>query len=260
VEALDAIALGLLAGLFLLGTYRFIRTGVMLYADVPLSFYFLAALVIMGVYDSAERNSLGLLALAGFAAACAAWTKNEGLLFLLCVLASRPVVCWMNNRSRDIFREIPSCLVGAAPVLMVIVIFKFTISMENDLVKGQSRDTIWLRLFDASRVVLIIRGFLVELWQMGTISLFVAGLSLIFLGSSPTRPRRTITGLVSVLLLMLAGYFLAYLSTPYNLAIYINHSMDRVLIQLLPSVLLLLFLYLDDPVAESLRRGQRGPY
>ena len=61
----------------LLGTVFYLIRGASLYADVPLSFFFLAALLLLALYDAGQRSSPGLLVLAGLAAALAAWTGTK---------------------------------------------------------------------------------------------------------------------------------------------------------------------------------------
>ncbi|MCL2670173.1 MAG: glycosyltransferase family 39 protein, partial [Syntrophaceae bacterium] len=77
---------GLLAGLLLLGTPFFIAMGAAQFADVPLAFFILATVTILTWQQRSVRP--GALALAGLAAGLAAWTKNEGLLFILVVAGS----------------------------------------------------------------------------------------------------------------------------------------------------------------------------
>ncbi len=256
VSRFRGLSQGLLGGLLLLGTYKFMRNGAMLNADVPLSFYILATIVIISVYDSGRWTAPGLLVLAGVSAASAAWTKNEGMLFLVTVLASRTLVCWINHRRRKILREIGLCLVGVVPLLILILSFRYPSPTGNDLFVGQTWGTIKSRLFDFSRVGLIVYGFVEHLWYLGTMSLVVAALAVTFLGYSPSRAPHTIAGVVSVVLLMIAGYFLVYLVTPWDLAFHLFHSTDRLLIHLWPSMLFGLFLYLGDPVAATVPQGQ----
>ena len=59
------------------------------YADGPLAFFYLATLVLLCLADREREGGHGLLALAGLACGMAAWTKNEGLLFMACVLLAR---------------------------------------------------------------------------------------------------------------------------------------------------------------------------
>ena len=98
---------GLLAGAVLLGTKAFVMLGAAQYADVPLAFFILATVLLLGLDDAAEQSSPGLVLLAGFCAGLAAWTKNEGLLFLVVMLAARCLVAWRQNGGRH--SDWPTC-------------------------------------------------------------------------------------------------------------------------------------------------------
>jgi hypothetical protein len=73
----------LLAGIVLIGTPFYIGHTISQSADIPLSLYFLTTLAFLCFYWNTAPAEPRFLALAGFAAGCAAWTKNEGLLFAL---------------------------------------------------------------------------------------------------------------------------------------------------------------------------------
>src|SRR5208283_841176 len=73
---------GLLAGLILLGTPFLIGLGASQYADVPLSFFFVATVALLFLHAESP-SQMHFLILAGMAAAFSAWTKNEGILFLM---------------------------------------------------------------------------------------------------------------------------------------------------------------------------------
>ena len=75
-----------LAVIVLAGTPFFIGHAAAQYADVPLAFFYLATLVLLCLAERESAGGRGLLALAGLACGMAAWTKNEGLLFMICVL------------------------------------------------------------------------------------------------------------------------------------------------------------------------------
>jgi len=59
---------GLLAGLMLLGTPSFLRQGVSQYADIPLSFFLLAAIALLVLADRVPESNFSLLVLSGFMA------------------------------------------------------------------------------------------------------------------------------------------------------------------------------------------------
>ncbi len=71
----------MLGGLILLGTATFLEHSAFQYADVPLGFYYLAALATFFLANNANPGRGQSVILTGLALGCAAWTKEEGLLF-----------------------------------------------------------------------------------------------------------------------------------------------------------------------------------
>lgn len=73
---------GLLAGLTVMTGFTYVSQTMWQYSDIPLAYYYLAAVALAALaWKAEERRKPLLLVLAGYAAGCAAWTKNEGLLF-----------------------------------------------------------------------------------------------------------------------------------------------------------------------------------
>jgi hypothetical protein len=109
VARLRSSSQGLLAGMTLLGIVSFLRHGAWQYADVQVAFYMFSAVLPLAVYDAARysippeggtTNGRGLLALSGVMAGMAAWTKNEGLMFLVALAIARCIVAWRPGRSK----------------------------------------------------------------------------------------------------------------------------------------------------------------
>jgi hypothetical protein len=57
---------------------------------------------------------------------------------------------------------------------------------------------------------------------------------------------------IYIILLMLAGYFLVYVITPYDLEWHLNTSLSRLFVQLWPSFLFCFFLKVEGPDKEQL--------
>lgn len=118
-------AAAMMAAIALFSTPFFIEQGADQYADIPLSFFFLATVVLLCFFDDhcpAERprddqpasdlqrsgrssqtapaSSSRLLVLAGLAAGFAAWMKNEGLLFLCAIVLARVAILIRRRQSR----------------------------------------------------------------------------------------------------------------------------------------------------------------
>ena len=77
----------------------------------------------------------------------------------------------------------------------------------------------------------------------------VLPLCVLLLGRAPNRTAggRGLPGAMIVLSLQLAGYFLTYLLSPWDLHWHLASSADRLLLQLCPLGLLVLFLWLATP-------------
>ena len=194
---------GLLAGAVLLGTKAFVMLGAAQYADVPLAFFILASVLLLALDDAAEQSSPGLVLLAGLCAGLAAWTKNEGLLFLVvmlfCAMSRGVAATW---RPAGDWPTCPSAGRGCAGAGGCDS-FKLSLATSNDLVSGQSWQASLTRLTDASRYWLIVKALVDNVLALGKAYVFVLPLCFLLLGRSPRRPRAALLGILSVLLLML---------------------------------------------------------
>lgn len=240
--ALGAREKALLAGIVLLGTNSFIRLGGAQYADVPIGFFFLASVLLLCM---ADRLPSSATALAGISAGLAAWTKNEGVLFFLLVLIAMK---W-NKQAVGTF------LKGASCVLAVLVTFKLRLAGPNYL--AQSSGAVLLRdVTDPSRYLSIAAGYAYELTHFGgqRLNPLIPLAALLFLPGLRANPG--IRSGVFVLSAMCAGVSLAYLISPFDLSWQIAWSLDRLLLQLWPSALLICFYRSEFPVALSATRSE----
>jgi hypothetical protein len=241
---------GWLAGLALLGSVAFLQHGASLYADVPLSFFFLAALLLLAIHDSEGNSSPRLLVLAGLAAASAAWTKNEGLLFLAAVLVVRALAACRRGGVHAMLGELGSLLTGAAPVLAVVLLFKASVKTQNDIVAGQDWKTIIPSPADIGRIGMILKGFAGGFWHVGKALWIIFFLGFAMLGRDGNRCTPALARLLAVVALMLGGYICIYLRTPYDLAWHLETSVDRLVLHLWPSLLLWVFLAMNDAMVS----------
>jgi hypothetical protein len=245
-----------LGGVALLATPAFFEVGAWQYADIPLSFFFLAAVALFALHeersDGASRPSPGLLALAGLAAGFAAWTKNEGLLFLCAFLMARFLILVRRERHRDTGTEddgagrsrLAPFLIAAAPVLLVVIYFKRAIAAPGDLFSDST--TMLHKLLSAPRYWAVIKWYAKEFFRFGH---WIVPATLVMLGyyfaigkqnRSPHALSFRILRLT--LVLTLAGYFVIYLITPYEIYWHLSFSLDRLFLQLWPSAIFLFFL------------------
>ncbi len=222
----------LLAGTFLLGTVEFIGQGLSQYADVPLGFYILVSLALLFFED---RKSI---ALSGAMAAFAAWTKNEGLLFVAAVLLARYVARRRSGTLSRLAVELRYFASGLAPVLAILALFKFRYAPAPDLSFAQ-------RALDFGRYVTVIEAFLKNGLLLGTFlvpGVLVLAAYVWLVGFRvETRERVGLTTCVVAIAIVLLGDFAGFLLLPNDLNLRIDTSLDRVLMQLWPAALLVVF-------------------
>ena len=70
----------------------FVTVGSYRYPSVPLGFFFLSTLAVLAVQDRLPETEGRLSVLAGLLAGAAAWTKNEGTLFVAVLVLARLLV------------------------------------------------------------------------------------------------------------------------------------------------------------------------
>jgi hypothetical protein len=255
---------GLLAGLALLGMVPFLQRGAWQYADVPLAFFILAAVLLLVLYDAAERPPTGLLLLSALMAVLAAWTKNEGAMLPIVLPVARAFVLWRRHSSQQGPRELLCWIIGVSPVLAMAAIQKLCLTGDNDLIGNQTWEASLRQLTDPSRYWHITQALM--LYGLRIVRPFAVVLPLcwLFLGrASHRRPgQRGLPLAIMVLVLQLASYFLAYLLTPWDLPWHLASSADRLLLQLCPLCLFILFLWLATPeevFAEQTDSGRQTP-
>ena len=266
---------GYLAAMVLLGTPFFIMMGASQFAEVPLAFFMLATLALLFLPARFPENRSGALVLAGIAAGLCAWTKNEGLLFLLIVTGALfgtalHAAGWGSAR-----RQTVRFLAGALPILLIVLYFKTQIAPASDLMEGFGLAAAAAKLTDFSRYAEIAKAFFISgigftqgltdirvgtRLHPGAVSILLMILYLLLSGARIDDGDRT--GLVrtaAVLLLMPAGYFFVYVLTPLDLGYHLATSLNRLFLQLWPSAIFLFFMIADAPERAPAAGERSGP-
>jgi hypothetical protein len=243
LAALRSLTSALVAGLVLLSSTSFLFLATMQYADLPLSFYFLASLTLLVLAETPD-----CLALSGAFASMAAWTKNEGAAFAVLLTLAILAVEWRAAGLRCALDRSRRFLTGAAPGLLLVLGFKLFLAPASEPLFNQS--AAHLKLADPSRYVQIGKALVVELYNLGQpwshplLLLAILALALRFrIDAARVRAWRASAAAVA---LAFAAYCVVYLVTPSDLA-----SLPRLYAQLWPSFLLLAFLALNMPGAAG---------
>jgi len=239
VGLLRSRPLGLLFGLLLAGTPVLLHAVPAQYADVPLACYFLAALLLALLEEPL---------FAGVCAGLAAWTKDEGSLFLLVFVAASAV--WR-------LRALPRVLLGAAPGAVLALSFKLLIAAGTPSLAGRAAGTLAPKLLAASRYVQVLKAFAASLLDTSFLLLYLA-LAVVAASLRFDQERRRDAVLaVSVGGVMLAAYFSFYIVTPYDLAWHLATSLNRLIVQLWPLLLLAVFAALRTPESYAVVTRKR---
>lgn len=260
-----------LAAMVLMGTPFFIVMGASQFADLPLAFFILTTLVMLHLQARSPTDRPGPLILAGLSAGIAAWTKNEGLLFLPLVAA---ILCFATARAegwRSAASRMAPFLAGAMPVLLIVIYFKTQLAPSNDLVADFSMAAASEKLTDFGRYAEIAKAFFVTgiSFTQGlidiragmrpnpgavnvlllTLYLFLAGVRIDGRDRSPIFQSGTILGM------MLIGYGFVYVLTPLDLGYHLATSLNRLFLQLWPSAVFLCFMIAGSPDAAPAGRA-----
>ena len=235
-------ASGLMAALLLMMTVSYWQYSAVQYADIPLALFMLGALSCAVLAGSHEWDP-GLMALSGALASMAAWTKDEGLVFL----ASLGVVLLVAARKRALYWA-----VAALPAVLVIAGFKLLLAPPFAAWSPSH-----LSEFNRLGPILKTAGF--ELLQLGNFPahpVLAMAVCAALLGFR--RPLRPIWPLIPVALLG-AGYLGAFWMTTSDLNWHLQTAAGRLLLQITPLVLLCVFLLLRSPVdtAEPVAASRR---
>jgi hypothetical protein len=250
---------GYLAGLVLLGTSYFIQHGTSQFADIPVGFFFVATFVLLALHDNGFVKGKGFLCLAGMSAGFSAWTKNEGLLFVLSILIARSLVEIRTKGWRSSFKELAVFWAGLLPILMIVLYFKTNIALSSEFVSLQRVPRIFDLLFDGPRYIQALNHF------GGTSVVFTGGilclpLLVIYLHlvgiKRENRERTSLRTILFTLSLMLIGHFFVYIITPYDLERHLVSSLKRLFLQLWPSFIFYVFMMVRSP-EELIRKSDR---
>src|SRR5580704_10040147 len=257
IALLRGVASAFLAGLVILSTTSLLTWAPSQYADVPLAFYYLAAIALLFLEGSQTEGQRWTLLWAGLCTGLAAWTKNEGIAFLASIAVVYLAFTFWRRRSAAALVRSGWLLAGAVPGILLTLWLKFFLAPAVDPLVTQGASGL-ARLADPSRYAQVASGFFNNLLNLGsgvTHPLILLAI-LAILVRWQVEERYKFASLIAsaALVLVFLSYCVVYLMTPYALAWQVQSSFDRLLLQIWPSVLLVFFIQLRsvaDPVAEA---------
>ncbi len=233
-----------LVSVALLGTPIVLTASARQYADLPLAFFFVGAMVLYALARRLRDDERWLLIGAGVSAGLAAWTKNEGLLFVVIVSAGLVLIHHRFRRRGSDQRAIAAYLWGLLPILAIVGFFKLTLAPPNDLVSGQGSGTV-PRLLDASRYWLIAKSTwrVLPSFPVIPVAIFLAVVGV----DRGAGEQRAVRLTLFTVFALAAGYVAVYVTTPLDLGLQIHRSLDRLMLQLWPLTLFAVFMVARVP-------------
>jgi hypothetical protein len=244
-----------IAGILLIGTISFTESAANQYADIPLSFAILASLALLCLQDRYPED-LRFSVLAGLMAGFAAWTKNEGLMFLAVLIVARIFAIVRYGSRSAMLPQLLRFAAGSLPPLAVVAFFKLRFAPANDLM-GRSMHDVIAHATDFGRWVTTIQGFIKAALITGgflvPLVLLIVAYWFLVRFNVQARDRLSLGTLAIALSLMLIGDFAVYVLLTGDVAWQMNTSLERLFMQLWPSALLAFFLAANPPQLVSAR-------
>jgi hypothetical protein len=270
VALVRGTASALLAGLVILSTTPLLVWAPSQYADVPLAFYYLGTIALI-ILDTSPRLDTspaaagpGALFWAGLCTGLAAWTKNEGNAFLVCVLLVFFIfTLWPRRRGTALSRA-GWLLAGATPGVLLTLWLKFFLAPAVDPLVTQGLSGL-ARLHEVNRYTEVAVAFFNNLLNLGSgvahPLILLAILGILVRWQIEERYKLPLLIASVTLVLVLLSYCGVFLITPYVLAWQVQTSFDRLVLQVWPGFLLVFFVLLRsvaDPVPAVIVKGARS--
>lgn len=244
----------MLAGIALAATPFFVEQASSQYVDIPLSFFFLAAIALVHLNQQLSpeprtMSSFGFLSLAGLSAGFAAWTKNEGLLFLLAFFAAQVESAVTNREMKHAWpgrwARLAALTLSTVPTLVFIAWFKHSLAPRGDLF-ADSADMVH-KLGTPGRYWIVLQWYGKEFLRFGNWWI-VPGTALLLVfyalirkpGARQGNPA--LRSSIITLALTALGYFVVYVITPRDVYWHLRFSLNRLFLQLWPATVFLFFL------------------
>ena len=218
----------------LFSCWEFVRNSASQYADVPLAYFYASTICLILLGRS-------MLPLAGLFAGLAAWTKNEGLLFVATIIVGLAVTDYGSIR-----RFLPTAFIGIVTAMW----YKWIVHVPTDLFAGTAGDPrkipLIARVADPHRFKLIASSFLYQIvsYLFLLIAVLLVGclirrredhLELVL----KWRMTRQVASSAIALGLMLVGYVAIYVITPLDVKYHLETSLSRLFVHVWPAAVAL---------------------
>ena len=216
----NIIVAGLVLLFFATNTF-YLSNGVAQYADIPLAFFFLCALICVNHVPENKTNVIITAACLG----CCMWTKNEGLILAAIFILFHARTLFLGGNALYFISAL------AVPVI-VLMVFKIFYAPNNDMFSAQGRDT-FSQVFMTDRYKLIYKYFsmaLNEKFYFVKVAFF-SYLALCIIERQ--WPGKQMLMLIDCM----AAYMMVYVLSVEYLEWHLVTSIDRLMLQLMPAMM-----------------------
>lgn len=228
-------ALGAVGALALLATPFFAAHAASQSGDVPLACFLLLSIAWW------QLGGTTTLTVVGACTALAAWTKNEGLLALGVLGGGVFLGALRRGGVRAASEACGRLLLGAAPALVAIALFKLLLAPANDMVANHDWNNLVPMLTSLERWRTVAVAFaeqLVVFAGAGVVpGLSLAGLLAAVLIAERGSPRAFVSREAAVVGTLVLLYLAIFLVSPYDLTWHVGTALDRLLLQVWPALL-----------------------
>lgn len=202
-------------------------------ADIPLGLYMLVTFVMMSQATTPGASRLWWV-LAGVSAGLAAWTKNEGSVFLL-VFMTLSTVWTLRKDGWAGLRHLVPLAAGAAVGVAALVALKWRFAPPNGIMRTLDFSTVTARA-NLNRVRFVVESVGREIWLGGASVVGVLPILCAYVGVAGIRRPAGIPAIaVLTMLLQVVIDATVYVVTPYDLTWHVSTSVDRVVVQVFPT-------------------------
>lgn len=247
---------GYLAAIFMFLSTQFLNVATYQYGDVPLAFYILSTIVLFSLKDHFPNLSLRLIFLAGLTTSCAAWTKNEGILFLVLIIFIQFIGEIRRHNWSKILAQFLYFFMGMSFVGSTLIYFKLRFAMKNDLVNKTNLSNLSVYLLDMDRYLEVLLGIAKKILIFNDhIIILLIVLILITGVDRSSFVNKVVASHILLMLLMLGGYAFSFFISPHDLNWHMGSSLRRLIVQLWPAWVFIAFYWV-----KSLHKNLEGEH
>ncbi len=236
IKSLGQAALGLIV---FWGTPTLVNEGAREMADLPLAFFILSTAILIYFYFVYKKPAL--IALVGLTAGLAAWTKNEGTLFVV----AAGIGLMMASLREKPWRVLFWYALGLAFPFAIVIFFKLFLAPPSDVLSNGAARSIQ-QILGIPRHLEILQYLGRELFYFGgwtnlfgIIPVLLVYFLLFRLPVDKELRSAYIAG-ITMLAVQLLGDYGVYLITPYDLTWHLSYSIERIVLQIFPVIAFLI--------------------